>query len=427
MKVLIIGQGGREHALAWKVKKSPRVKRIYCASGNGGTARVAANVPIRSDDTKALMRFAEDEKIDLTIVGPEAPLALGVVDSFREKGLRVFGPTKAASALESSKIFTKLLARDMRIPTADFEIFDKPDKAKDYVRSQKYPVVIKADGLAQGKGVIVAKDKNEAESAIDRIMVEKAFGHAGDRIIVEECLRGEEASIIVISDGENVVPLASSQDHKRLHDGDKGPNTGGMGAYSPAPVVTDKIFSGTITDMIGPAIRGMKEKGAPLSGVLYAGIMITENGPKLLEFNVRFGDPETQAILPRLESDFVEMIEASIDGLLKGHELAWNDKSCVSVVMASGGYPGKYEKEKKITGLDKVRKLKETFVFHAGTKLVDNNVLTTGGRVLNVVALGSDIKEAIDKVYLACGEIKFEGAHYRRDIGHRALKREVVS
>lgn len=423
MKILVIGQGGREHALAWKIKQSKKVKNLYCAPGNGGTAGIAENVPIKADDLKGLSDFCKTEKIDLTLVGPEAPLALGIVDLFREKNLRVFGPTKAASELEASKIFTKELCEKENIPTAWFEIFDDAKKAKDFVKSKGAPIVVKADGLAAGKGVIVAKTEGEALAAIDQILVEKAFGSSGDRVIVEECLEGEEASIIVVSDGENIVPLASSQDHKRIFDGDKGPNTGGMGAYSPAPVVTNEVFNATVSKIIKPAISSMKKRGAPHKGVLYAGIMITKDGPKLLEFNVRFGDPETQAIFPRLNSDLLGLIESAIDGTLKNYTLRWDKRPCVCVVMASGGYPGKYEKEKEISGIEKALELEDIFVFHAGTKAKKEKIVTSGGRVLNVVSLGNDIKEARDKTYKACSKIKFEGAHYRRDIGHRVLTR----
>ena len=428
MRILVVGQGGREHALLWKIKQSPKVKKLYCAPGNGGTASIATNVPIKADDINSLRNFCEKERIDLTIVGPEAPLTSGIVDLFKEKGLRIFGPGKAAAQLEASKIFTKELARNENIPTAWFEIFDDAKKAKDFIKSKNAPIVVKADGLAAGKGVIVANTVDEALQAVDKILVEKAFGSSGDRLIVEECLEGEEASIIVVSDGENTVPLASSQDHKRVFDGDKGPNTGGMGAYSPAPVVTDEVFNNAISRIINPAINGMKKRGIPCKGVLYAGIMITDENPKLLEFNVRFGDPETQAILPRLNSDLLELIELSMEGSLKNYSLKWKSEDCVCVVMASGGYPGKYEKGKEISGIEKALELEDTLVFHAGTKLAKKicpasevgQVFTNGGRVLNVVALGEGIKNAIDKAYKACGVIKFGNMHYRNDIGHRA-------
>lgn len=305
MKVLVIGQGGREHALLWKIRQSQQAGELYSAPGNGGTAGIATNVSVKADDLAGLADFCEKEKIDLTVVGPESPLALGIVDLFKKKGLRIFGPARASAQLEGSKVFMKELCRDEGIPTADFEVFSDAEKAKDFIKGNAAPVVVKADGLAAGKGVIVAKTEVEALGAVDKIMVEKAFGSSGDRVIIEECLEGEEASIIVVSDGENITPLASSQDHKRIFDNDKGPNTGGMGAYSPAPLVTDEIFDKTISKIIIPAICGMKKRGTPHKGVLYAGVMISNGEPKLLEFNVRFGDPETQAILPRLNSDLL--------------------------------------------------------------------------------------------------------------------------
>jgi len=424
MRVLVIGSGGREHALLWKIKQSKRVKKLFAAPGNGGTASLAENVPVKADDIKGLLEFSLREKIDLTLVGPEVPLTMGIVDVFGEKGLRAFGPSGKAARLEASKIFTKELCRSENIPTADFEIFDNAEKAKKYIAGKNMPLVVKADGLAAGKGVIIAKTEKEASRAIDSIMVAKEFGSSGDRIIIEECLEGEEASIIVVSDGENIVPLASSQDHKRIFDNDLGSNTGGMGAYSPAPVVTTEIFNYTVSKMIKPVIKGMKKQGVLFKGVLYAGIMITKEGPKLLEFNARFGDPETQAILPRLSSDLVGLLEGSIDGTLKDYSLDWDKKSSVCVVMASGGYPEKYEKEKEIRGIEEAASLKDTFVFHAGTHSEPGSewVVTSGGRVLDIVALGDSIKEAIDKAYTACERIKFDQMHYRKDIGHRALR-----
>jgi phosphoribosylamine---glycine ligase len=421
MKVLVVGGGGREHAIVWKLSLSKKVDKIYCAPGNGGTSKIAENVPIKADDIKGLIEFSLLKKIDLTIIGPEAPLAAGVVDAFIEKGLKVFGPSKDASQLEASKIFTKKLCEEKNIPTAWFKTFRDAKKAKEFVKEKKVPIVIKADGLAAGKGVIVAKTEKEAFDAIDNIIVEKAFGDSGKEIIVEEFLEGEEASILVISDGENIVPLVSSQDHKRIYEGDKGPNTGGMGAYSPAPVVTDKIFDYTISKIIEPTILGMKEKGFPFKGVLYAGIMITKDGPKLLEFNVRFGDPETQVILPRMKSDLFDLLNNAALGKLANYKLEWEEKNAVCVVLASGGYPGKYEKGKIIAGLKETENLKDILVFHAGTKINDN-VITDGGRVVNVVALGNDIESAIKKAYEACSIIKFEKMIYRKDIGSKAIK-----
>ncbi|NQU95370.1 MAG: phosphoribosylamine--glycine ligase [Candidatus Omnitrophica bacterium] len=427
MKVLVIGQGGREHALLWKLKQSKDIKELFSAPGNGGTAEIAENVDIKANDLEGLSKFCEDKKIDFTIVGPEAPLAEGIVDLFNKKGLKIFGPTKASAQLEASKVFTKELCESEKIPTAWFKTFNDAQKAKDFVKSKGAPIVIKKDGLAEGKGVIVANTEAEAIDAIDKIVVEKAFGASGNKVIVEECLEGEEASVIVLSDGENIVPLASSQDHKRVFDQDKGANTGGMGAYSPAPVVTDDIFNETISKIIKPTIAGMKKRNTPHKGVLYAGIMITEDGPKLLEYNVRFGDPETQAILPRLDSDLLELIERAMSGSLADFKLKWRKKSCACIVMASGGYPGRYEKGKEITGIEKARELQDVLVFHAGTKLEKTNkILTSGGRVLNVVALGDNIEKAISTAYKACDKIKFDNAHFRKDIGFRAMKQEVL-
>jgi len=421
MKVLVIGHGGREHAICWKIKQSSRLGKLYCAPGNGGTAQIAENLPIRADDLNGLADFCEKEKIDLTVVGPEGPLVAGIVDLFEKKNLKIFGPRKSSARLEGSKAFMKEFCRDEGIPTAGFEIFDNAEKARDFIKSRPAPQVIKADGLAAGKGVIVARTREDAFGAVDGIMTDRVFGRAGEKIIIEDCLKGVEASIIVISDGENIVPLASSQDHKRIFDGDKGANTGGMGAYSPAPAVTDEIFDKTISKIIMPAINGMKKRSAPHKGVLYAGIMIVDGEPQLLEFNVRFGDPETQAILPRLNSDLLKLLESAAESSLKNYKLEWSEKSCVSVVMASGGYPGKYEKEKEIFGIEKAFNSGDTAVFHAGTRVEAGKIFTNGGRVLNVVSLGNDIKEAIDRAYRACGLIRFDGMHYRRDIGRRAL------
>lgn len=422
MKVLVIGSGGREHALVWKIHQSPKVDKIYCAPGNGGISQIAEVIDIASDDIKGLADFAKENDIDITIAGPEAPLVEGLVDFFENNNLKVFGPTKEAASLEASKIYAKNLCKENNIPTSDFKIFEDSKKAKDYIEKCKVPQVIKADGLAGGKGVIVAKNKQEAKKAIDIVMVEKKFGDAGNKVIVENRVYGEEASIIVLSDGENILPLASSQDHKQVFDKDKGPNTGGMGAYSPAAVITKELNEQILDEIIKPVIFALKEKGHPYKGVLYAGLMITEEGPKLLEFNVRFGDPETQAILPRLKSDLMEAISASIEGNLDKVELSWKDQACVCVVMASGGYPGKYQKGKKITGLNKLRNEKDIIVFHAGTKKEKNSFSTAGGRVLGVTGLGKDIKDAINRTYEAVEKISFDRAHFRKDIGYKALK-----
>mgnify|MGYP001608663717 FL=1 len=398
---------------------------------------------IKADDIKGLLDFAVKEKISLTIVGPEVPLALGIVDKFMRKGLNIFGPTKELAMLEASKVYAKQAMQRFKIPTAAFEVFDSPDEAIDFINrpllfTSGFPVVVKADGLASGKGVVICKDKHEAKKAIEEMMVKKIFGKAGERIVIEECLEGEEASILVVSDGINVVGLASAQDHKRVFDHDKGLNTGGMGAYSPAPVVTDELYKIIIDRVIKPLISGLAAEGKFYKGVLYAGIMVTKDGPKVLEFNVRFGDPETQVILPRLKTDLIDLCFASIEDKIDEIKLEWENKSAVSVVLASGGYPGDYKKGFEISGLEDALRAgsPDTHIFHAGTKMsqVTSDVgadlcvrprtyITDGGRVLNVVSLGNNIKEAISKVYKAAGKIKFEGMHYRKDIGHRALGR----
>ncbi|MFH1093221.1 MAG: phosphoribosylamine--glycine ligase [Candidatus Omnitrophota bacterium] len=423
MKVLVIGSGGREHALVWKIAQSPLVEKIYCAPGNGGIEDIAECLDIAADDINALLNFAIRGKIDITVVGPEAPLAAGIVDLFENKGLKIFGPSKLASRLESSKVFAKNIMKKYNIPTAGFEEFTNYEDALSFVKDVKRPLVIKADGLCAGKGVFVCATIEEQEQAINSILKDKTFGDSGGRIIIEECLVGQEASIIVISDGDNVITMASSQDHKRIFDEDLGPNTGGMGAYSPAPVVTKEVLKFIKERIIMPTIKGMKSEGTPFSGVLYAGVMITENGPKVLEFNVRFGDPETQAILPRLKSDLLELILKSVDKKLGRHTLDWDTKNCVCVVVASRGYPGKYEKGKLIKGLSDVNFPKEGIVFHAGTKKQNGKILTSGGRVLGVTSMGNDIKSAIDNTYAVLDKISFEGMFFRRDIGQKALKK----
>ncbi|MCK5306401.1 MAG: phosphoribosylamine--glycine ligase [Candidatus Omnitrophica bacterium] len=423
MKILVVGSGGREHAIIKKISESPRVKEIYAAPGNGGIADIATLVDIKADEIEKLACFVYERGIDLTIVGPEAPLAEGITEAFEERHLRIFGPSKEASRLEASKIFTKEICKKYNIPTAGFEVFDEPQKAMDYIERAEKPQVVKADGLAGGKGVVVAGDKVEAKEAVRAMMIEKQFGDAGLKVMIEERLYGEEASILVLSDGENIYPLASSQDHKQIYDEDRGPNTGGMGAYSPAPIITDTMYQRIIAEIITPTVFAMKEEGCPYKGVLYAGVMITEEGPMLLEYNVRFGDPETQAVLPRMKSDLIEAIEAVIDGRLNELKVEWDERSCVCVVLASGGYPAGYEKGKTISGLDKVKKLKDIAVYHAGTKKEDGKVYTSGGRVLGVTALDKDITGAIDKVYKAIKLISFDKMYYRTDIGQKAVKR----
>ncbi|MCG2711043.1 MAG: phosphoribosylamine--glycine ligase [Candidatus Omnitrophica bacterium] len=423
MKILVVGSGGREHALVWKIAQSPLAEKIYCAPGNGGIEDIAQCLDIAADDINALLDFASREKIDLTVVGPEAPLAEGIVDLFKSKGLKIFGPSKLASRLESSKVFAKHIMKKYNIPTAGFEEFTTVESALRFVKDAGRPLVIKADGLCAGKGVFVCATIEGQEQAINSILKDKTFGDCGSRIIIEECLLGQEASIIVISDGDNVITMASSQDHKRAFDGDLGPNTGGMGAYSPAPVVTSEVLKFIQEKIIIPAVKGMNSEGTPFSGVLYAGVMITKDGPKVLEFNVRFGDPETQAILPRLKSDLLEVILKSVDKKLEGHTLEWDARDCVCVVAASGGYPGEYEKGKIIKGLTDVAWPEQGMVFHAGTKKQEGQILTSGGRVLGVTSMGNDIKSAIDNAYAALDKISFEGMFFRGDIGKKALRK----
>ncbi|MDD5746555.1 MAG: phosphoribosylamine--glycine ligase [Candidatus Omnitrophica bacterium] len=423
MKVLIVGSGGREHALAWKIAQSSRVKKIYCAPGNGGIAGIAECVDIPADDIRALADFAEKQKIDLTMVGPEVPLSLGIVDLFAEKGLTVFGPGKSASRLESSKVFSKTIMKKYGVPTADFWVFSDYLEALKFVREANRPLVIKADGLCAGKGVFVCSSLAAQEQAIQALLKDGVFGDAGRTIMIEEKLEGEEASIIVISDGEHIVDMASSQDHKRIFDADEGPNTGGMGAYSPAPVVTDELFEQIKREVIMPVIRGMRCEGTPYRGVLYAGIMMTSAGPKVLEFNVRFGDPETQAIIPRFNGDLVEVLLKTIDGKLDTVKVDWDNRACVCVVMSSSGYPGSYAGGKTINGLDALSSRKNVVVFHAGTRKNNRAIVTAGGRVLGVTGLGATIREAITTAYDAVEKISFEGMHFRKDIGRRALER----
>ncbi|MDP3730285.1 MAG: phosphoribosylamine--glycine ligase [Candidatus Omnitrophota bacterium] len=428
MKILVVGSGGREHALCWKIAKSSLCDKLYSAPGNGGISETAELVDIKADDVEGLLKFALEKKIDLTVVGPEIPLVLGIVDKFESEGLKIFGPSKDRALIEGSKVFSKELMKKWGIPTANFKVFDNAGEALKYISGRSVPLVVKADGLCAGKGVLICKTEAIARDAVNKMMVKRSFGDAANKIIIEECLVGEEASIIVVSDGKNVVPLASSQDHKRVFDDDKGPNTGGMGAYSPAPAVTDAVFKKIMDKVISPMIKGMAAEGRPYKGVLYAGIMLTEEGPKVLEFNARFGDPETQAIMPRLKSDLVDLMMRSIDGRLENYSLDWDPRPCVSVVAASGGYPGNYKKGIEIKGADLVKAMKDVVVFHAGTKSGrratdgSSTFLTDGGRVLNVTALGSDIKDAVNNCYNALGKISFDGMHYRRDIGHRAVK-----
>src|SRR6266581_3606528 len=419
MKLLVVGSGGREHAIAWRLAQSPRVQKVYVAPGNGGTAREPGLENLAISAIDELAEFSLAENIHLSVVGPEAPLAEGIVDLFRSKGLRIFGPTRACARLESSKQFAKEFMGRHRIPTAVFAGFDEPRAAHNHVDARGAPIVVKADGLAAGKGVFVAMSATEAHQAIDRILVERTMGAAGSRVVIEEFLEGEEASFIVLADGEHVLPLATSQDHKRLLDGDLGPNTGGMGAYSPAPVVTPELHARVVREIIRPVLAGMTEEGHPYSGFLYAGLMIDSSGnPKVLEFNCRLGDPETQPILLRLKSDLFELIESAMDGRLDRVKAEWDRRAALGVVLAASGYPDAPEKGHVVTGLPAAA---EDFrVFHSGTALSGGAIVTNGGRVLCVTALGDSIKMAQRRAYEVAEGIRFEGMQYRRDIGRRA-------
>jgi phosphoribosylamine--glycine ligase len=421
MKVLVVGGGGREHALVWKLSQSPRVKEVFCAPGNGGISQSARCLAIAPDDLEGLVRFGKDEQIDLTVVGPELPLTMGIVDLFQNEGLRIFGATKAAARLEGSKSFAKDLMRHYNIPSARYRVFDDHDEAVAYIKKEGTPIVVKADGLAAGKGVILADTVQEAVEALDAIMVKRVFGEAGARVVIEERLEGEEASFIAFSDGEHVLPLASSQDHKAVYDADQGPNTGGMGAYSPAPVVTPAVHDRIMNQIMIPTVKALAAEGHPYEGVLYAGLMIKEGEPKVLEFNCRLGDPETQPIFMRMGGDLIPVIEACIEGDLTGMEISWDLRTSVCVVMASQGYPGSYEKGKRIQGLEKVKEMDGVYVFHAGTAFKDGTYVTAGGRVLGVTGLGKGIKEAMAITYRAVSEITWEGVHFRTDIGKKAL------
>ncbi len=424
MKILVIGSGGREHALIWKIKQNKNVTKIYCAPGNAGISQLAQCVPIEQGDVDGLLKFALEENISLTVVGPEEPLVKGIVDAFQSKGLSIFGPPQNAAILEGSKVFAKNMMKRYNIPTADFEVFDSSQDAINFLIKAKYPLVIKADGLAAGKGVIICKNFEQAKDAVSDIMVDKIFGEAGDKIVVEDCLVGEEASFIAVTDGKTILPFDSSQDHKAVYDNDEGPNTGGMGAYSPAPVVTKDVYDKIISRVMNPLIEGFKRENISYKGVIYAGLMITNGEPYVLEFNCRFGDPETQPLLIRLQSDIVEIFEATINHSLDKiiPNVRWSNSASVCIVMASGGYPGHYQKGFYISGLDNFNQDKNVMIFHAGTKLVDGKVVNNGGRVLGVTALGFSIKEAIENGYNAVSKISWQGVHYRKDIGKKALK-----
>ena len=426
MNILVIGGGGREHTLAWKLAQSPSATKLYAIPGNPGMAAVAECVSgISIEDNEAVVAFAEEHAIDLAVIGPEVPLTNGIVDAFEAAGILAFGPRKAAAELEGSKAFSKGLMKKYGIPTAKYEVFTDAEAAKDYVRQEGAPIVIKADGLAAGKGVIVAETCDEALAAVADIMENQEFGAAGNRVVIEEFMEGEEASLLCFTDGETIVPMISSQDHKRAYDGDKGPNTGGMGTYAPAPVMTPAMIEATKEKILKPVIAAMKQEGRTYQGCLYAGLMITKDGPKVVEFNARFGDPETQVVLPLLKSDLVDIMVACAkgDGSLKDLDIAWSDGAAVCVVLASGGYPKSYRKGYEITGLDEAEKL-GCHVFHAGTAERDGSVVTAGGRVLGVVAEAADVRAAVDKAYQGVNVIDFKDKMFRHDIAHRALERQ---
>jgi len=426
IKVLVVGGGGREHALIWKIARSSLKPEIYAAPGNAGIEELARVLPFEVTDIDALLAFAQRERIDLTVVGPELPLQLGIVDRFQKAGLSVFGPGRKAALLETSKVFAKDFMIRYGIPTADYRVFDSPALARRFVQEVGAPVVVKTDGLAAGKGAIVSRTIAEAEEAIERIMERRAFGPAGDRVVIEEFMEGQEASILALVDGENHLTLIPSQDHKPIYDGDRGPNTGGMGAYAPAPVVTGELMAQVEQLILKPTVAGMAQEGTPFQGVLYAGLMITASGPRVVEFNCRFGDPEIQAVLPLLKDDILALMLAACEGSLGERQVSWTTGAAVCVVMASGGYPGSYQKGFQIDGLDQFSG-DDVVVFHAGTRSEGQKVLTDGGRVLAVTAQGSEVSEAVQRVYDAVEKISFAGAYFRKDIAYRALEQTNLS
>ena len=424
MQILVLGGGGREHAIVWKLAQSKKVTKIYCAPGNPGIAALAECVALDTTDNKGLAQWAKEHQIDLTVVGPEVPLVAGVADEFRAQGLAIFGPNARAAAIEGSKSFSKELMKKYNIPTAFFKVCNDLATAKAYVEEKGAPIVVKADGLAAGKGVIVAMTKEEALAALEDIMAEHKFGTAGASVVIEEFMEGEEASLLAFTDGKIVVPMIAAQDHKRVDDGDKGLNTGGMGAYAPAPVLTDALRDKCMATIIRPVLKALEEEGRSYSGCLYAGLMIKGDSIKVVEFNARFGDPETQAVLPLLDGDLAEIMLACAQGTLRPEMVKWSNRAAVCVVMASGGYPGSYAKNIAITGLQEAGKLQDVVVFHAGTKAANGQVVTSGGRVLGVTAVGDNIADAKEKAYAAVDRIHFENAHYRTDIAWRALRRK---
>lgn len=423
MKVLVIGQGGREHTLVWKFKQSEKVTNVYCAPGNGGTQSMATNVPIKETQISELIEFAKNNGIDFTFVGPENPLLDGIVDRFQEAGLRIFGPNQAAALIEGSKSFAKDLMKKYNIPTGSYEVFTSVDEAIAYLDKQQAPIVIKADGLAAGKGVVVAETIEEAKQAVHEMLEDARFGEAGHRVVIEEFLAGEELSLMAFVDGETVVPMVPAQDHKPVFDGDKGPNTGGMGAYSPVPHMSDQQVEQAVETILIPTAKAMKSEGRPFTGILYAGLMMTDAGPKVIEFNARFGDPETEVVLPRMKTDLVDVVEAVINGQLDQLNVEWKEEAAVTVIAASEGYPESYPKGRVITGMEKWEHDKKVTVFHAGTQQTDSGQLTTsGGRVIAVTAVDTDLYAAKQKAYDAIHTIHFEGMHYRNDIAAKAFK-----
>lgn len=423
MKILVIGGGGREHALVWKIAQSPLVKQIFCAPGNPGTAQLATNLPIKVEEIDKLLGFAKTEGIDLAVVGPELPLSLGIVDLFREYGVKIFGPSRAAARIEASKAFSKDLMHKYAIPTAAYGVFTEIPAAEAFIRKTGAPIVVKADGLAAGKGVIIAQTEAEAIAAVQEMLSGNAFGDAGSRVVIEEFLVGEEASFLAITDGKFVIPLASAQDHKAIFDGDQGPNTGGMGAYSPAPVVTAEVHQKAMEQVVQRAVDGMAAEGCAYQGIVYAGLMVKDGEVKTLEFNARFGDPECQPLLMRMKSDLVPLLLAVAEGDLSGHSIEWHDQAAICVVMAAEGYPGDYPKGDAITGIEAAEQLTDVTVFHAGTAEKDGQVVTAGGRVLGVTALGNTVSAAIERAYQGVDKISWRGVQFRRDIGKKALGR----
>jgi len=422
MKVLIIGSGGREHALIWKIAQSPKVSQIYCAPGNAGISQLARCVDIDANNIDKLADFAQKEKIDLTVVGPELPLSRGIVNEFNKQNLRIFGPSKEATEIESSKVFSKYLMKKYNIPTANYEVFQNIEEAFDYIKKQIFPLVIKADGLAAGKGVFIIKNLDQAGDALDELMKEKKFGEAGRQVVIEEFLEGEEVSILAFCDGRTVVPMVSSQDHKKIFDNDQGSNTGGMGAYSPVPFYPNEFKKTVLEEILKPTVKGLQSEKREYKGVLYAGLVLTKEGPKVLEFNARFGDPETQVVLPRLKTDLVDILNAVIEGSLHKINIEWKNNSAVCVVVASGGYPGKYQKGKAISGLERLKKMKNAIAFHAGTEFQDGKIITSGGRVLGITVWDETISKAKEKAYEGVGKIYFEDMYYRKDIAAKAIK-----